>query len=636
MDNDPSRRFGLAGVKGLFGPSLESRERKKRINRRLKQELDAQIKYKADLKDKPYGGPYGDFLVDKISNSPAPVKESLIVPPLHRTVKDGHVEPWKKFDEEQFAVEQKRKLRWESFRDQHNIPSRKFGANDGGFNEVRDKNLEYGSNFARSPITHKALDIYSSGGVARKENLSIHDSFWNGRARDPVEYQRPLWEMDGNINVNRGAQVSPLGDQDKISSTSVSIDSCLQVQKAFHALDENRKGLLHKLEIKRLCSLYYIPIHEVELALQRSSSLSFSSKLIRYNVFLKNLCPTLFDREGNKGLQKGNASQMRRTRQQKIWHPWGGSGGGAPVVGSDGKPIADRTALRRNAGYRIQRGGLLSLDNGRANSPGSPMYLSGSLGKFFYVSDGNENKINGNGESKGSNEIGYAKRNGSKDVVGLKKSPIRANLNRHPISDFLDPFQNQDIETERPLFDKSVKNDYSYRPVRGRVKKNNNRRGQSIEERLRLEKKPQKLVATDIRFKDQDMIMRKVVQDHDPMPPVQVMPSSNSRMDQGRHSLSMMYSIPSNEMGDWPAGLTFQEENESVKEIFRSPFRGFTNTPSENGSLNSEQRENLLTNYSTIQKPLQKSFAFEPNASDSSYDKFLDAAKHSMFINTNS
>ena len=102
------------------------------------------------------------------------------------------------------------------------------------------------------------------------------------------------------------------------------------------------------------------------------------------------------------------------------------------------------------------------------------------------------------------------------------------------------------------------------------------------------------------------MIMRKVVQDHDPMPPVQVVPSSNSRMDQGRHSLSMMYSIPSNEMGDWPAGLTFQEENESVKDIFRSPFRGFTNTPSENGSLNSEQRENLLTKYSTIQKPLQK------------------------------
>ena len=156
--------------------------------------------------------------------------------------------------------------------------------------------MDYGSNFARSPITHKALDIYSPGGVARKENLSIHDSFWNGNARDVVEYQRPLWEMDGNINANRGAQVSPLGDQDKISSTSVSFDSCLQVQKAFHALDENRKGLLHKLEIKRLCSLYYIPIHEVELALQRSSSLSFSSKLIRYNVFLKNLCPALFER----------------------------------------------------------------------------------------------------------------------------------------------------------------------------------------------------------------------------------------------------------------------------------------------------------------------------------------------------
>ena len=118
--------------------------------------------------------------------------------------------------------------------------------------------MEYGSNFARSPITHKALDIYSSGGVARKENLSIHDSFWNGRARDPVEYQRPLWEMDGNINVNRGAQVSPLGDQDKISSTSVSIDSCLQVQKAFHALDENRKAcfISWKLNVYALYIIY--------------------------------------------------------------------------------------------------------------------------------------------------------------------------------------------------------------------------------------------------------------------------------------------------------------------------------------------------------------------------------------------
>ena len=70
---------------------------------------------------------------------------------------------------------------------------------------------------------------------------------------------------DGNINANRGARVSPLRDQDKISATTVSFDSCVQVQKAFHALDENRKGLLHRLEIKRLCSLCYIPVHEVEL-----------------------------------------------------------------------------------------------------------------------------------------------------------------------------------------------------------------------------------------------------------------------------------------------------------------------------------------------------------------------------------
>ena len=98
-----------------------------------------------------------------------------------------------------------------------------------------------------------------------------------------------------------------------------SIDSCLQVQKGIsHALDENRKGLLHEQEIKRLCSLYYIPVHEVELALQRSSSLSFSSKMIRYNVFLKNLCPALSKGLENKDLPIGSASRMRRDAEKDM------------------------------------------------------------------------------------------------------------------------------------------------------------------------------------------------------------------------------------------------------------------------------------------------------------------------------
>ena len=113
--------------------------------------------------------------------------------------------------------------------------------------------------------------------------------------------------------------------------------------------------------------------------------------------------------------------------------------------------------MRRNAGYRIQRGGLMSIDQGNANSPGAPMYLSGSMGKH-YKEDANNNNNNSNNNKK--NEI--------------KKSPIRANLNRHPISDFLDPYQNQDIELQQSSFMQS--NNTSYRPVRARVVKRNKRR----------------------------------------------------------------------------------------------------------------------------------------------------------------
>ena len=132
MDLEASRRFGYTGVNGLFGPSLDSRERKKRKNKKFKQELDAQIKFREDTKDKQYAGPYGDFLItEKISRSPAPVKESLIIPPLHRTVDNmSTVEPWIEWDEEKFAVEQKRKMRWESFRDLHNLPPGEIGKND--------------------------------------------------------------------------------------------------------------------------------------------------------------------------------------------------------------------------------------------------------------------------------------------------------------------------------------------------------------------------------------------------------------------------------------------------------------------------------------------------------------------------
>ena len=46
MEVEGGRRFSYTGVNGLWGPSLESRERKKRKDRRFKQELDAQIKFR--------------------------------------------------------------------------------------------------------------------------------------------------------------------------------------------------------------------------------------------------------------------------------------------------------------------------------------------------------------------------------------------------------------------------------------------------------------------------------------------------------------------------------------------------------------------------------------------------------------
>ena len=175
-------------------------------------------------------------------------------------------------------------------------------------------------------------------------------------------------------------------------------------------------------------------------------------------------------------------------------------------------------------------------------------------------------------------------------------------------------------------------NNTSYRPVRARVVKRNKRRVANAQKLLDMEEKPAKLLPNDVRYNDEEMIMRKVVQNHEALPEPEMLPSSNARLDQEKVSLSLMNSIPSYEMSSWPKGLKFEEETEEVKEIFNSPFRGFATTPSDEGSMNSEQRQELLTQYSSIRQPLQKSFAFEPNANDSSYDKFIDAARSSMFI----
>ena len=93
----------------------------------------------------------------------------------------------------------------------------------------------------------------------------------------------------------------------------------------------------------------FVQLYSVQLY---SNTTSYSKSLVPYNTFLKNLCPALFGSDSYDSTTTGrkNNYEKRKERAGKIWHPWGRSGGGAPVLGPTGRPIADRTEMRRNAG----------------------------------------------------------------------------------------------------------------------------------------------------------------------------------------------------------------------------------------------------------------------------------------------
>ena len=238
MAYEPSNRFGASGVYGLFGPSLESRERKKRNEMAHKRGLDEQIKYRKEMNKTLGGGqgPYGDFVVDKIASSPAPTKESFMVAPLHRSADKGAVEPWVKWDEDKYRAEQSRRARWESFRDQRGLPQGETGRGN-AFPTFNDRPLLPTS---VSPLTHKPW-ARPRAGSSPLDGRRVMD-------RLDRTYESPVWQI-GEPNprvspIRNPSQTAKIGGPGGAPTRTVSIDACSQLQKAFFAADELHQGLL--------------------------------------------------------------------------------------------------------------------------------------------------------------------------------------------------------------------------------------------------------------------------------------------------------------------------------------------------------------------------------------------------------
>ena len=592
---EPAKRYGARGVSGLFGPSVASRERKKRNDLAHKRGLDEQIKFRKQVdQNLAKKGPYGDFLVDKIASSPAPTRESNLVPPLHRTVDKGDIEPWVPWDELKYTTEQSRKLRWESFRDQNNLPQGEMGRSSTLPDGARPRSY-YNRPLlpsAVSPLTHQTF------GTVQRQRDGENDVVTNIWDRPDRSYDSPIWQI-GEPNPH----VSPIKPPNHLDApTSISLDACQQVQRAFFAKDVDRQGLLFEEDIRQVCALFFIHNAQVENALRNAAGVkSMRDGRIRYNAFLKALCPQYFAAdEGAADAGRGGRAALpaaqRHRREQPYWDPWGrSSGGGSPVRGPDGRPLADRSEMRRLAGYRIQDGGLRAMDTGLAEAPGAPMYLSASMGQFFrkdsspaYVSPFTSSPVESAEHSKQHAE--------NVDVEMARPIP-RSRLNEHPISDFVSSGGAEEIPAHL-----RQTNTRDYRPGPVRV-----RRGPR---RNRANSKPREntvFIPGDVR--EGDSIMRKIIQSHDPLPEPVLIPASGA-VD---YEKSLLASIPSSEMSDFPTGLK---------------LRGLSVSSSET-SLDSEGREALLNKFSSASKPLGLGLAMNPG--ETSYERFISATENSIF-----
>ena len=100
-------------------------------------------------------------------------------------------------------------MRWESFRDLHNLPPGEIGRNNKVPSRFDSPNSPKNNQFARSPLTHKPMEYQlfnyntdSNNNINNNNNnnngSNMYDVF--NRGQHKIDYQKPLWEIDGDLN----------------------------------------------------------------------------------------------------------------------------------------------------------------------------------------------------------------------------------------------------------------------------------------------------------------------------------------------------------------------------------------------------------------------------------------------------
>ena len=74
-----------------------------------------------------------------------------------------------------------------------------------------------------------------------------------------------------------------------------------------------------------------MPVVEVDQAISNAAGVkNLRDGRIRYNTFLKAMCPAYFADEDETG--KGHRTQYQPTGAQNAWYPWGTSSGGGSLL----------------------------------------------------------------------------------------------------------------------------------------------------------------------------------------------------------------------------------------------------------------------------------------------------------------
>ena len=161
-----------------------------------------------------------------------------------------------------------------------------------------------------------------------------------------------------------------------------------------------------------------------------------------------------------------------------------------------------------------------------------------------------------------SSPVQTEERNKQRDMESaVAQRTASPSFDRPPIVDFLESDPKKDAFDIPPQFQKKKQVKHR-RSKRGHVRQKTTKHwSSSLSESTSL-------APTDVRNMGDDLIMRNVVQSHEPLPDPTMIPASSTG---NLHSL--LDTIPSSEMTDYPEGLKVKElEITEMKELFSSPF----------------------------------------------------------------